>query len=115
MKNKLKSFNINVPFSSNNRKRLSVIENFGIDPQENIYIIYDETILGNCKKGFVLTDKGFYYKQKHPTAFIPWNDFGKFKIKSGLSLSIGEMSFATTKKEGNIVEYSLNKLQELLK
>ena len=49
------------PIKSTHPKYEAAVNNFKVDSQKNIYIICDCTIFGTCKKGFLITEDGFYY------------------------------------------------------
>ena len=78
-------------------------------------MMYDESILGNCKKGFLVTYQGIYYKQKDTVGYISWEEFKELKLSAGLVFSIGKLEFATLKKDCNIAYTTLSNLQNMLK
>lgn len=86
---------------------------FNIPDTEDIYMIYDETILGSCKKGFALCTTGFYYCQER-AGCIPWEDFKNIKVSKNFGLtSVGNMDFNTSTDCKKVVMI-LQSLQALL-
>ena len=76
-------------------------------------MIYDETILGSCKKGFALCTTGFYYCQER-AGCIPWEDFKNIKVSKNFGLtSVGNMDFNTSTDCKKVVMI-LQSLQALL-
>jgi len=66
---------------------------FNITDNEEIFLIYDATVFGNCKQGFALCTNGFYYCEKK-SGYLDWNQFRSVKIsKSFFGLTIGDVSF----------------------
>lgn len=106
---------IGLPITQKHPKYSSAIANFNISFGTEIYMIYDETILGTCKKGFVVCNQGIYYKQRNNVGYISWNDFKDLRLSPGLTLRIGNLEFATMKKDCNIACSSLSELQSMLK
>lgn len=71
--------------------------NFGIGKSEDIYLIFDATILGSCKKGFAICTTGLYYCSDGKDAYvIRWDKFKSVGIrKEGGSIFIGSAEFLT--------------------
>lgn len=69
--------------------------NFNIPKKDNVYLIYDSTVLGGCGKGFALCTSGFYYCESKK-GFLDWNQFAKQNITHGFGgLKIAGELFAT--------------------
>lgn len=105
---------IGTPISTGHAKYKSAINNFNLDVKNEIFMIYDESIWGNCKKGFLVTYQGIYHKQKNSVGFISWDEFKTLKLSAGLVLSIGSLDFATLKKDCTIAYTVLSNLQKML-
>ena len=77
-------------------------------------MIYDETIMGGCKKGFALCTTGFYYC-KQQSGYIPWNEFKNLKVRKSMGeIIVGSEEFNTAGDSKQILMILLN-IQELLK
>lgn len=66
-------------------KRLKTVrENFGIPANENIIMVYDDTLFGNNKVGFAICAGGLYWKNdwtiESKRNFLAWDEFVKRKI-----------------------------------
>ncbi len=79
--------------SPSSRKYSNTRKNLKIPNGEDIYLIWDATILGGVRKGFALCTTGLYYCTKAP-GFIDWERFSKVKIeKSAGGISIADEEF----------------------
>ena len=105
---------IDTPITPAYKKYQNAITNFEIPTDEKIYIIYDETMFGNCKFGFAVTEWGIYYKQKFEKNFITWESLLNQKISVGLfTFNIGNLIFASDGKSGKTLLAIFEKLKEL--
>lgn len=106
---------INTPVSSTYDKYQAVVSNYGVKMPNEIYLIYDETVLSTCKKGFAVCIDGIYYKQSTTKGFIPWDEFKKLNIVPSFnSIRIGDLVFSSNKSECTIVVSILTKIQKNL-
>lgn len=102
------------PITMSSRKYINAKAYFGIPDSEDIYMIYDETILGGCKRGFALCTSGFYYCRKQ-SGYIEWSKFKDLKItKSMGAIIVGTEEFNTASDSKQILTILLT-MQELLK
>lgn len=84
---------------------------FNIPDNEDIFFIYDNTVLGSCKTGFALCTTGFYYCIKQ-NRYIPWEEFVFVNIsKCFCGIKIGEEEF-TMGGEANKLITILKSIQE---
>ncbi len=84
-----------VPQSSKKYQRAKLY--FGIPEEDEIFLIYDSTVFGNCKKGFALCTSGFYYCLSN-SGNISWDKFALVKISkciSGLQIDKKEFTVET--------------------
>ena len=55
-------------------------------PDEKVYILIDNSILGNAKKGMVICDSGIYWNNMFATKTVKnhlgWEEFSKAQIKA---------------------------------
>lgn len=59
--------------------------NFGIGNDEDVYLIYDDSLFKTCKIGFSLSTKGIRIKTKQEAAILySWNEFVKIPIKRNI-------------------------------
>lgn len=87
---------------------------FNIPDHEDIYFIYDNTVLGSCKTGFALCTSGYYYcvSQK---GYIPWEEFVSVSISKCFGgIQVGREEF-TTSGEGKKLIMILKSIQEYLR
>lgn len=66
-------------------KRLKTVkESFNISDNEDILMVYDDTIFGNNKVGFAICAGGLYWKNdwtiESKRNFLTWDEFAKRKI-----------------------------------
>lgn len=66
------------------KKYIVAKKNFKIPEEDNIFLIFDSTILGSCEKGFALCSSGFYYCQS-VCGYLSWEQFAKQKVTYGLA------------------------------
>lgn len=98
------------------KKYINAKAYFNIPDHEDVYMIYDETILGGCKKGFALCTTGFYYC-KQQSGYIPWNEFKSLRIEKslgGVIVGSEELDFNTSG-DSKQIRMILLGIQELLK
>lgn len=76
-------------------KYLKAKQYFAIGADEDIYLIFDATILGSCKKGFAVCTTGLYYcADGHNAYVISWNQFKSVEIrKKAGNIFIGNAEF----------------------
>lgn len=87
------------------------------EDDENIYLICDATIIGNCKKGFAITTYGIYYcDDSKKVGYFAWKQFKDKKIsyKSGV-LKIGDAVFILGGSDAKKMTVILKCIQEYLK
>lgn len=65
---------------------------FEIPASENVYLIYDNTILGSCKTGFAICESGIYSRLKQQR-YMPWAEFKTTRITSDIFLGLGGDEF----------------------
>lgn len=66
---------------------------FNIPSDEEIFFIYDDTVMGSCKKGFALCSSGYYYCTNR-SGYIPWEQFAEIDIsKCFAGIKIGREEF----------------------
>lgn len=82
----------------NSKKYNKAFVNFAIDNGEEVYFIYDSTVLGSCKQGFALCSSGLYgCDSDNQKLYIPWKTFKTISYKRGLiEFKIGKRGFSTT-------------------
>lgn len=115
------SVNINSPYcevgqpiakSLSNKYAYAKI-NFNIPDNEDVFLIYDSTVLGSCKKGFAICTTGFYYCETK-AGYINWEQFRNINISNGFTgLKVGyELFNAST--DGKKLFLILKSIQEYL-
>lgn len=58
------------------------IKNLGLPANETCYLIYDNTIMGSCKAGYAITDRGLYYSyNKTGRGSMDWQQYAGNQIK----------------------------------
>ncbi len=79
-------------------------QKFAIGEGEEIYLIFDATILGSCKKGFAAGAKGLHYCADGRNAhMIPWNQFKSVEIrKKAGNLFLNREEFNTASDSGKL-------------
>ncbi len=69
---------------------------FNIPDSDELFLIYDNTVLRNCKKGFALCTSGFYYCLGK-SEYILWDKFASVKIaKSFGGFQVDGAEFVTS-------------------
>lgn len=69
---------------------------FGSLPEdEEIYLVYDATIFGSCKKGFALCQGGFYYETTIGSGHFSWEEFidNEISYSEDYTLTINGVKF----------------------
>lgn len=95
-------------------KRLSRARKyFNIPDEDNVYMIYDSTLLGSCKEGFALCSSGFYCCIDG-TGYLSWDDFIQANIPLEGSVNVNEYTFITATDTGKLLSAFLQKLQNRL-
>jgi hypothetical protein len=71
-----------IPFEKMNNARQAM----QFAPDEKVYILIDNSILGNAKKGMVICDSGIYWKNMFATKTVKnhlgWEEFSKAQIEA---------------------------------
>ncbi|MCH5268338.1 MAG: zinc ribbon domain-containing protein [Lachnospiraceae bacterium] len=69
---------------------------FNIPDREEIFLIYDSTIFGNCKKGFAICTSGIYYCISNP-GYWSWDQYRMVNISKNImgEIDIGGVIFST--------------------
>jgi hypothetical protein len=71
-----------IPFKKINNARQAM----QLAPDEKVYILIDNSILGNAKKGMVICDNGIYWKNMFATKTVKnhleWKEFSKAQIEA---------------------------------
>lgn len=71
-----------IPFEKMNNARQAM----QFAPDEKVYILIDNSILGNAKKGMVICDSGIYWKNMFATKTVKnhlgWEEFSKAQIET---------------------------------
>lgn len=86
---------------------------FNIPDEDNVYMIYDSTLLGSCKEGFALCSSGFYCCIDG-TGYLSWDDFIQANIPLEGSVNVNEYTFITATDTGKLLSAFLQKLQNRL-
>ena len=86
-------------------------KHFNIPDSDNIYLVYDSTLFGSCKKGFALTSSGLYINDD-AEVILHWDAFKNAKIVSDNCLYINDLHFATNGRTGNELCTLLEEIQE---
>jgi len=59
-------------------------ERFNIPPEEKIWLLYDDTLLGTNREGFAVCESGLYWRNMWTTTskrtFLSWSDFASRSI-----------------------------------
>ena len=89
--------------------------NFRIPDNEEIFLIYDSTILGNCGKGFAICTTGIFYCESG-LGYLDWNQFKNANLSYNLftGLLIGNESF-NAGTDGKNLLMILKSIQEYLR
>lgn len=82
------------PTVASSAKKYSLARrNFNIPEEDDIFLIYDSTILGGCEKGFAICSSGIYYCQR-VCGYLDWVQFSKQNITYGFTgLKLANESF----------------------
>lgn len=90
---------------SSSKKYTNARANYKIPKSEDIFLIYDSTVFGTCKKGFAICTTGLYYNDKE-VGYIEWKDFKNMTLSYGITgLKIGKtISFITDKDAKNLIK-----------
>jgi hypothetical protein len=71
-----------IPFEKMNKARQAM----QVSRDEKVYILIDNSILGNAKKGMVICDSGIYWKNMFATKTVKnhlgWEEFSKAQIEA---------------------------------
>ncbi len=83
----------NPTIESSSRKYFNAKRNLRIPDNEEIFLIFDATILGGVRKGFAFCTTGLYYCTSKP-GYMDWNKFSKVPvIESTSGVKIGSEDF----------------------
>ena len=88
--------------------------NFDIPSEEEIYVIYDSTLLGGCRKGFAICSSGIYYKESEK-GFYSWDEFMRMNCElhiTGLRIGNEEFNTATDGRKLNKILQEIRLLLE---
>ena len=101
-----------IPLSSS--KYINAKKNFKIPDKEIVFLIYDATILGGCRKGIAICDGGLYYFGNR-AGVINWSQFKNITLSYGLTgLKIGDELFSVGGGDGKNLLLILKTIQENL-
>lgn len=102
-----------MPVSS--KKYADAKVNFRIPDDEDVFLIYDATILGGCRKGFAICTTGIYYYQSR-LGFVSWKEFKSTNVSHSAftGLLIGNESFNAGGGDGKNLLMILKTIQEYL-
>jgi hypothetical protein len=117
-------FNLHLDETIDAERMKTVRENFNIPANENIIMVYDDTIFGNNKLGFAICAGGLYWKNDWTTeskrSFLNWDEFSKrkidldkFQITLGRGDAIGVAGVGENEARKQIVKM-LNEIKDLL-
>lgn len=56
------------------KKYSKALENFKMDPKEQVYLISDGTLFGKCTKGLAVTNRGIHIASNKEISHLSWND-----------------------------------------
>ncbi len=88
--------------------------NFQIPDKEDIFLIYDSTVFGGCRKGFAICTTGIYYCE-NKKGYIDWEQFRSVDISLGFSgLKIANELFVVSG-SGKQLLMILKSIQEYLR
>lgn len=106
--------NPTIPQSSKKYQKAKLY--FNIPDSEEIFFIYDNTVLGSCKTGFALCTSGYYYHVSK-RGYIPWDKFASIDISKNFGgLKIGDEKFnLSSGDEGNKLMMILDSIQQDLR
>lgn len=91
-------------------------KNFDVDDDEEIYLVLDTTIFGNCKVGLACCDSGMYMKDEDgDLGYIAWEDFIDVELDlDGGTLTIDGYPFISTPTDADLLFDLFDDLQEAL-
>lgn len=89
---------------------------FGVEDDEDVYLVLDTTIFGSCKVGFACCTSGIYMKDEDgDQCFFNWEDFSECELeREGGNLRIGGCPFITQSAEAELLYDLFDELQEAL-
>lgn len=89
---------------------------FKIPDNEDVFFIYDSTVLGSCKTGLAICTSGYYYSL-NKNGYIPWKEFVSVDISKCFGgIRIGKEEFTTsTSTEAKKIMMILKGIQEYLR
>lgn len=103
---------------SGNPKCAKAKQYFNIPGDEDVYLIFDDSLLGTCGSGFALATGGLYMKDsfKDPKKYT-WREFADVTIKNGFfsGFTVDGISFTNMESKEKICFKVLTELQERLK
>lgn len=101
--------------AASSKKYADAKVNFRIPDDEDIFLIYDATILGGCRKGFAICTAGIYYCQSR-VGFWDWGQFKSINVSHSVftGLLIGNESFTVSGGDGKNLLMILKTIQEYL-
>ncbi len=75
-------------FIENHKKLQAARTHFQIPADDDVYLIYDGTVFGSCKKGFALTTSGVHYNDEdNHLGSYTWEEF----MENDVSYASGEL------------------------
>ncbi len=101
--------------AASSKKYADAKTNFRIPDDEDVFLIYDATILGGCRKGFAICTTGIYYYQSR-LGFWDWEQFKSVNVSHSAftGLLIGNESFTASGGDGKNLVMILKTIQEYL-
>lgn len=81
---------------------------FKIPAEDHIYLVYDSTIFGSCKKGFALTNNGVYISESRDL-HLTWDEFKRANVTTNDGLRINNVFFATADNHSRNILFNLLK------
>lgn len=101
--------------AASSKKYADAKVNFRIPDDEDVFLIYDATIFGGCRKGFAICTTGIYYYQSR-WGVVSWKEFKSTNISHSAftGLLIGNESFNAGGGDGKNLLMILKTIQEYL-
>lgn len=89
---------------------------FGVEDDEDIYLVLDTTMFGSCKVGFACAESGIYMKDEDgDQCFLSWEDLPESELEvEGNRLTIQGSPFITMPTEADMLFELLCDLQNQL-
>lgn len=89
---------------------------FGVEDDEDIYLVLDTTVFGSCKVGLACCTSGIYMKDEDgDQCFLNWEDFASCELEvDGGRLTICNSPFITQATEAELLYDLFDELQDAL-